>query len=107
MATVGIIGGGAFGTALACVVRRRGHDVVLWAREPEVVAHINGDRLNPMYLPDVALPDGLTALNDLGAVARSADFLLMAVPAQHVRSVAAALRPHLRAHTTVVSCSKG
>ena len=38
MARVGIIGGGAFGTAMACVVRRSGHDVVLWAREPEVAA---------------------------------------------------------------------
>ncbi len=107
MATIGIVGGGAFGTALACVARRRGHDVRLWAREPEVVAHINDDHLNPMYLPNVALPQGLHAENGLEPVARAADFLLFAVPAQHVRSVAAALRPHLRPRTTVVSCSKG
>ena len=41
MARVGVIGGGAFGTAMACVLRRRGHDVVLWAREPGVVDSVN------------------------------------------------------------------
>ncbi len=107
MATVGIIGGGAFGTALGCVVRRSGHEVVIWAREPEVISHINGDHLNPMFLPEVALDPGIRAQADLAAVTRAGEFLLMAVPAQHVRAVAGAMRPHVRPSVTVVGCSKG
>ena len=107
MASVGVIGGGAFGTAMACVLKRSGNDPVVWAREPEVVAGINRDRTNALFLAGVALAPGITATNDLAAACRGRDFLLMAVPAQHVRGVAAELRPHLRAGTPVVSCSKG
>lgn len=101
-----MIGGGAFGTAMACVVRRSGHDVTLWAREPEVVAALNADRANPRFLPGVPVLAGIVATGDLAAAA-SADFLLLAPPAQHVRSVTTALRPHLEASTPVVACSKG
>ncbi len=106
MARIGVIGGGAFGTAMACVVRRSGHEVVIWAREPEVVAAINNDRLNPVFLPGVRLVPGIVATSELGQAA-SADFLLLAPPAQHMRAVTAQLRPHVRDGTPVVTCSKG
>jgi glycerol-3-phosphate dehydrogenase (NAD(P)+) len=106
MARIGVIGGGAFGTAMACVVRRSGHAVVIWAREPEVVAAINNDRLNPVFLPGVRLEPGIVATGELGQAA-SADFLLLAPPAQHMRAVTAQLRPHLQDGTPVVTCSKG
>ena len=107
MAKVGIIGGGSFGTAMACVLRRGGHDVMLWAREAEVADAINRHGTNPHFLPGVALERGIAATNDLAAAAAERDFLLMAVPAQHVRAVAGALRPSLRRAMPVVSCSKG
>lgn len=107
MARIGVIGGGAFGTALACVVRRSGHDVAIWAREPEVVAAINQDRLNPLFLPGIRLAPGIAATNDVAVAAASADFLLLAPPAQHMRAVTSLLRPHLRRDVPVVSCSKG
>jgi len=50
MTSIGIIGGGAFGTALACVTRRSGHDVLIWAREAEVVDAINRDGVNSHFL---------------------------------------------------------
>ena len=106
MARVGIVGGGAFGTAMACVVRRSHQEVLLWAREPEVVAAINAERTNPLFLPGVRLAPGIRATNDL-ADAAAADFVLLAPPAQHMRAVAARLRPLLAAGTPVVSCSKG
>jgi glycerol-3-phosphate dehydrogenase (NAD(P)+) len=106
MARIGVIGGGAFGTAMACVVRRSGHEVVLWAREPEVVAAINSAALNPVFLPGVRLVPGIVATNELGEAA-TADFLLLAPPAQHMRAVTAQLRPHLQDGTPVVTCSKG
>ena len=107
MARVGVIGGGAFGTAMACVLRRSGHEPVIWAREPEVVAAINDEGANPLFLAGVRLAPGIAATGDLAAAARDRDFVLMAVPAQHVRTVAAGLRPFVAAGTPVVACSKG
>jgi glycerol-3-phosphate dehydrogenase (NAD(P)+) len=107
MARVSIIGGGAFGTAMACVVRRSGQEVLLWAREADVVESINSNRANPHFLPDVRLPEGIRATGDLAEAAGAGDIVLMVAPAQHVRSVAGAMRPALRRGTIVVGCSKG
>lgn len=107
MARIGIVGGGAFGTAMACVLRRRGHQITLWAREPEVVASINRDARNPYFLDGVDLPAGIGASADLGAAVEDAEFVLLAPPAQHMRAVSLSLRGYLRSDTPVVSCSKG
>lgn len=107
MARVGVVGAGAFGTAMACVLRRAGHDVVLWAREPEVARAINLDAANPVFLPGIAIPAGIVASNDMAAAAAGADFVLLAPPAQHMRGVTLALAPHLTAGTPAVTCSKG
>jgi glycerol-3-phosphate dehydrogenase (NAD(P)+) len=103
MARIGVIGGGAFGTAMACVVRRSGHDVILWALEPEVVEDINLRGRNEHFLSGVRLPEGIRATGDIGEAAAGAAFLLLAPPAQRMREVAAQLAPG----TPVVSCSKG
>jgi glycerol-3-phosphate dehydrogenase (NAD(P)+) len=107
MAKIGVIGGGAFGTAMACVLRRARHEVRLWAREPEVVTAINEAHANPLFLAGVRLDAGIEATGDLARAARESDFVLMAVPAQHMRSVALALRPALAPGAPVVSCAKG
>lgn len=107
MAQVAVIGGGAFGTAMACVLRRRGHVVRLWAREPEVVAAVNVQRVNATFLPGISLPDGINASTDAAAVVHSAEFVLLAPPAQHMRAVTQQLQPVLAAGTPVISCSKG
>jgi glycerol-3-phosphate dehydrogenase (NAD(P)+) len=107
MARIGVIGGGAFGTAMACVLARSGNDPVIWAREPEVAAWINDDGINPLYLSGVRLAAGIRATNDLAEAVRDRDFLVVAVPAQHLRAVATAMRPAVRAGAAVVTCSKG
>jgi glycerol-3-phosphate dehydrogenase (NAD(P)+) len=107
MARIGIIGGGAFGTAMACVLRRRGHDIVLWAREPEVVESIDRNGVNALFLRGVPLPPGIVASTDLAAATRGAAFVLLAPPAQHIRAVTTSLRPHLPAGVPVITCSKG
>jgi glycerol-3-phosphate dehydrogenase (NAD(P)+) len=107
MARIGVIGGGAFGTAMACVVRRSGHEVVIWAREPEVVDAINRQGLNPMFLAGVPLVPGIRATGEMAAALDGADFLLLAPPAQRMREIAARLAPLLKRGTPVVSCSKG
>ena len=107
MASISIIGGGAFGTAMACVARRPGHEVLIWAREPEVVAAINGDGINSMYLPGVPLDSGIRATSDLYEATLGHQLILMAVPAQQMRPVAAAMSSSLPLATPVVSCSQG
>jgi glycerol-3-phosphate dehydrogenase (NAD(P)+) len=107
MSTVGVIGGGAFGTAMACVLRRRGHEIALWAREPEVVESINGERVNRVFLRGVPVPEGIVATADLADAVRGASFVLLVPPAQHMREVTGRLRPHLAAGVPVITCSKG
>ncbi|MGE3572272.1 MAG: NAD(P)H-dependent glycerol-3-phosphate dehydrogenase, partial [Burkholderiales bacterium] len=107
MARVGVIGGGAFGTAMACVVRRSGREVALWALEPEVVEDVNVRRRNEHFLPGVLLPEGIRATGGMAEAAAGAEFLLLAPPAQRMREVAKRLAPALARGTPVVSCSKG
>jgi glycerol-3-phosphate dehydrogenase (NAD(P)+) len=104
--SVGIIGGGAWGTALAQTMRLAGRDALIWAREPEVVAGINASHANPVFLAAVALDPGLKATADLAEVAGQ-DIVLMVAPAQHVRAVAAELAPRLAAAKPLVLCAKG
>lgn len=107
MARVGVIGGGAFGTAMACVLRRSGHETMIWAREPEIAAAINREAANPIFLPGIPLVPGIRATGDLAEAAAGAEFLLLAPPAQHMRAVTAQLRSHLKGGVPVVTCSKG
>jgi glycerol-3-phosphate dehydrogenase (NAD(P)+) len=102
----GVIGAGAWGTALAQVAARAGLQVTLQAREPEVVASIAADRENTMFLAGVKLEDAIAASADMAALA-ACDLILAVPPAQHLRSALAALKPHLQAGAPVVLCSKG
>ena len=103
---VGVVGAGAWGTALAQVCARAGLEPLLWAREPEVAEAVNRDHQNPLFLPGVTLDDGITATADLQAMA-GLDLLLGVVPAQHLRASFAALSPIIREGQPVVLCAKG
>lgn len=100
---VGVIGGGAWGTALAQVAARGGEDVLLWAREPEVVASINHSHENSRFLAGIPLPQSIRATGLLGDLA-GCDALLVVVPAQHVRAV---LAETAVGATPLVLCAKG
>ncbi|MFN7056272.1 NAD(P)H-dependent glycerol-3-phosphate dehydrogenase [Hyphomonas sp.] len=104
--TFGVIGAGAWGTAIAQMLAREGQSVLLWAREPEVADAINAQRENTVFLSGVALKPEIratTRLDDLGA----ADAIFAVAPAQHTRATLRALAPALRPGTPVVLCSKG
>ena len=66
---IGIVGAGAWGTALSWVARRAGNDVVLWAHRPETAETIRRRRANPDYLPGIALDAAVRATSDLAEVA--------------------------------------
>ena len=105
MSGVGIIGGGAWGTALGAMLARDGTAVTLWAREAEVVAEIAASRRNTAFLPGVELPPTLAATADLAALA-ALPVLLVVVPAQHLGGVLAQL-PATGAARDLVLCAKG
>jgi glycerol-3-phosphate dehydrogenase (NAD(P)+) len=98
----GVIGAGAWGTALAQVLAAGGDEVRLWALEPEVVAAINDDHGNPLYLPGLALNPAIVATTSMADLA-DRDMLLVVTPAQHLR---AALES-APTDTPLILCSKG
>jgi glycerol-3-phosphate dehydrogenase (NAD(P)+) len=104
--SVGVIGGGAWGTALAQALQVAGRSARLWAREAEVVDEINARHANTPFLEGVALDAGLRATGDLADIAAQ-DLVLMVAPAQHVRTVAGELSRHLPQGKPVVVCAKG
>jgi len=101
---IGVIGAGAWGTALAAVAASAGRNVTLWALEPDVVESIRSDRRNARFLPQALLPSGIEATLDL-AQAAAADALLLASPAQHLRAVLQRLP--MVAGKPMVVCAKG
>ena len=103
---ISVIGGGAWGTALAAMAARAGRNVLLWAREDDVVTSINETHENKDFLSGISLPETLKATGDLGQAA-AADVILMVVPAQFVRSVALELMPHITESTPIILCAKG
>ena len=103
---IGVIGGGAWGTALALVAAGAGRKTLIWARESDVVGSINRDHQNAQFLPGVPLPTGLRATGELAEAARS-DALLLVVPAQHLRTSLTALASLIAVGTPLVLCAKG
>jgi glycerol-3-phosphate dehydrogenase (NAD(P)+) len=100
---IGVLGGGAWGTALAQVAAGGGEPVLLWARESEVVEGINREHRNHLFLPDVPLSPAIQAVEDLEEVA-SCEALLVVAPAQHVRTVLGRLPER---ECPLILCSKG
>ena len=106
MKHAGVIGGGAWGTALAQVCARAGLQVTLQAREVEVVEAVNGARENPLFLPGVTLDEAVRATTDMAGLA-ACELILAVAPAQHLRSALAALSPHARKGLPILLCAKG
>ena len=104
--SVGIIGGGAWGTALAQTMRLAGRETLIWVREAEVIDEINNRHANSLFLPGVALDPGLRATDCLADIA-ALDVVLMVAPAQHVRDVGLALEHQLADGKPLVLCAKG
>ncbi|MBW8754685.1 MAG: NAD(P)-binding domain-containing protein, partial [Sphingomonadales bacterium] len=104
---MGVIGAGAWGTALAQALASDGSEVVLWAREPELVAEINTRRSNSLFLPSARLASTVRATGDIAELAKLAA-LLAVVPAQFLASVLAGLptSPHGGSRDLVL-CAKG
>jgi glycerol-3-phosphate dehydrogenase (NAD(P)+) len=107
MTTVAVLGGGSWGTTLADLLARKGETVRLWAYEPDVVAAINREHRNPVFLPQADLAPELRAFGDPVEAVRGAEVILSVVPSHAVRSVVSRLPGAVEANTLVVSATKG
>ena len=102
---IAVLGGGAWGTALAQTCARTGRAVTLWEHEPGNAASLETKR-ESLFLPGVRLDDGIKVTRDLATAAR-ADAILLVVPAQAMRAVCTALAQVLTAPTPLIACAKG
>ena len=103
---IGVIGAGAWGTALAQSLTVSGRDVTLWSFEPDCTDTINQRHVNERYLKDVPLDPRLKATSDPADLA-NAQAILSVAPAQHTRTTLALFAPHIAKGTPIVLCSKG
>jgi len=102
-----VIGAGSWGTALSMVLADSGHNVRLWAREPELSAHINEHHTNLFYLKGIVLPENINCYNDFSESLKDSGVILFATPSHVLRSVALQIKPFLKGHEMLISVVKG
>ena len=106
-ARIAVLGGGAWGTALALTLLRADQSVILWARDHATADAINRGAANPRYLPDIPLDPAPAATSDLGEALHGADCVLCVVPAQATRAMFGQLRGSVPTAIPAVLCAKG
>ncbi len=106
---IAVVGAGSWGTTLANLLAHQGHDVAIWAREPEVVESLNRDHVNGLFLADALVSEAVRASNELLEVVAPAELIVSAAPCHAVRQVSAHVAPALDGERPpiVVSVSKG
>lgn len=101
-----VLGAGSWGTTIALLLARNGHDVWLWARDEALVAQMAKERRNPRYVSDAKFPDNLRVTTDLAEALTGARCVVHAVPSQATRQFARAYAKHLDADAHIVSATK-
>ena len=107
MSKLSIVGGGSWGTALACVLAPRFERIGLWVYEPDLALRISQTRINDVFLPGVTLPENVEVGNSLEAALEDADLVISAVPSHVVRAIAGRMRPLLPSGARIVTATKG
>ena len=108
MSRIAVIGAGAWGTALAMVLGRRGdHEVRLWALEKEVLQSISRSRTNDLFLPGCALPGSITATNDFKEALSGVEIIVSVMPSHHCRRTFEHMAQWLQPQMMFVSATKG
>ncbi|CAB4671291.1 unannotated protein [freshwater metagenome] len=107
MSSVSVLGAGAWGTTLAQVLSDAGNDVVLWGRSSDVIDEINNSRTNARYLPGITLPSNIKATGDLSEAMAHSQTLVLAIPAQNLRSKLKEWKPEISSSATLISTVKG
>jgi len=107
MKQIAVIGAGSWGTALAVIAARAGHNVRLWSRNERVTSSINEQRVNSCYLSSTSIPDNVIATGDLGAALQDASMVLLAVPSHAARETLISMTSQLAEDSIIVNVAKG
>ncbi len=107
MSSIAVLGAGSWGTALAAHLARVGHDVRVWAREPEVAAEIRAEQLNSVFLPGIRLPKSVTASDRIEDTVSGVNLVVVVTPSHGTRSVLRQAAPAILPTATIVSATKG
>ena len=107
MKKVAVIGSGSWGTALAVMLQKHGHDVVIWSRRQDAVEQMQKERENKEYLPGVLLPEGLNFTAEREKTVKDAEIIILSVPSKAVRQTAMDFAPHLKPNQVLVNVAKG
>jgi glycerol-3-phosphate dehydrogenase (NAD(P)+) len=105
--SIGVIGAGSFGTALAKLLGDRGYDIRIWVFEADLCERMRRTAVNDVYLPEVTLPKNVWATSDLKEAVEGRDLLLSVMPSHVVRGVMARVGPLLDRPVPIVSATKG
>src|SRR5512142_2192419 len=104
---IGVVGAGAWGTALAILLSEKGHDVTLWMYEKDLAEETSRTREDRVYLPGFPLPASLAVTSSLQPALRNSPGVLSVVPSHTFRTVARQFAPFLPINAIIVSASKG
>jgi glycerol-3-phosphate dehydrogenase (NAD(P)+) len=104
---IAVLGGGAWGTALAITMRRARHEVRLWARDAETIEAIRSRGENSRYLPGVPIDPAILATSEAAEALEGIDYVLAAVPAQQLRQALVSVADLVPADATIILCAKG
>ena len=108
MSEIAVIGAGAWGTALAIILGRKGsHRIHLWAHDPQVCDTIRRSRVNDKFLADCPIPESVLVTDDLSTALAQAQIVVGAMPSQHSRQISERMRPHIHRDALIVSATKG
>lgn len=107
MANLGVVGAGSWGTALALVLEKNGHQVTLWSSREEKAAELRHLRENVDKLPGVKLPETLEITSDLETAVRDKELVVLGVPSLYIRSTAVKMAPYVSEGQIIVNVSKG
>lgn len=107
MKKVAVIGAGSWGTALSMVLADNGLDVSMWSRREEQVEEINKAHTNQRYLPEVILPDTISASTSLEEVLQGTKYVLIVMPTVAIREVVQQMIPYLSQEHLIIHSSKG
>lgn len=107
MQTIGIIGTGIFGTALAITSARAGNSVLCWDRKTDIPQTINTKHINPHYLSQISLPSQVKGTQNIAEIFSFSDTILLTTSAQASREILQKIKPYIRKETIIVFCAKG
>lgn len=107
MKRIAVIGAGSWGTALALIAGRAGHEVQIWSRNTSVVNSINSEHINSAYLTGTVLPGNVQATSEIPAAFAGADFVILAAPSHATRTLLNVMKMALPKASIIVSATKG